>query len=185
MKDIYLQFLDNYFLEKKSTITRLVNPDYYARLGGSLFYTLLTHFRKSNDDIRNLLLFILEWEFGKDRLGVNPQTNATMPPQNPFSSKKTKKKQVGGEGGEEGGVGGGVHSRDDSEHGVVGGVGGGGSSGWSGGGSGRSMRVNQLRTSWVMDDLVSQWVLNFKSDKSDTSEAKYLIITQDGIVLRR
>lgn len=65
------QIVDSYFRTREPVLGRLLNPDYYGRLGGACFYTLLLATKKTSDDKKNLLRFVLEWEFGKDRIGID------------------------------------------------------------------------------------------------------------------
>jgi hypothetical protein len=153
-------------------LTRLLNPDYYGRLGGACFYTLLLAVKRTNDDKKNLLRFVLEWEFGKERIGVDLRKLSDG-----GSGGGRRKNSVSGSGGQP--------TSDDAsiQIGVNAAQTLAASSSFvttaSASASGGTVDV-----SWLETELVGPWMGNFARSKESWNGEKLLKVKPDGRVSR-
>jgi hypothetical protein len=64
LKDTFLQYIMNYNEGGKVLLSKLPNPDYYGRLGGACFDTLVQKMKKIKmDDQQKFLSFVFQYEF--------------------------------------------------------------------------------------------------------------------------
>jgi len=149
LKELYLQVVDNYFTTKQPSISQLLNPDYYTRLAGACFYTLIVG-RKSKSDKFNLLCFILEWEFGKSRVG-NVQLKPSVSKSGSFnensspSAPHTQPPHL-------------EHNNQPSPFPNL------------------EEDNSSEKMSWVISDTVQAWITSFKTNKDVYNESKYLTL---------
>lgn len=155
--------VDRYFCTREPTLLRLLNPDYYGRLGGACFYTLLVATKKTSEDKKNLLRFLLEWEFGKGRLGV-------------LDTKVNKPKSAYGIDNSYGSSGAGDHDGAIQIGVNATGLGPSASSGIFGSGS--------VDANWLGTDLVGPWMTNFARSKESWNGDKHLFVKGDGTFSR-
>jgi hypothetical protein len=64
LKDTYIQYIVNFLQESRILLSKLPNPDYYGRLGGACFDTLVQKMKKIKvEDQHKFLSFIFKYEF--------------------------------------------------------------------------------------------------------------------------
>ncbi len=162
---LHSQIVDNYFRWRQPLLSRLLNPSYYGRLGETCFSSLITSARRNYEEKKNFLRFILEWEFGKFRLGVDGAKEI----------KGKRWRRINREGCEEKGeIMIGINSRedddtdeeeeDDTEP------------------QNKGMERRSEKTGakeWSSDDIVSHWMSTFKSKKNLCNANKYFSVKDD------
>ena len=64
LKDTYIQYIINYVTDGKAVLSKLPNPDYYGKLGGACFDTLVHRMKKLKvEDQHTFLGFVFKHEF--------------------------------------------------------------------------------------------------------------------------
>ncbi|ELR14392.1 TBC domain containing protein [Acanthamoeba castellanii str. Neff] len=155
---------------------RLLNPDYYGRLGGACFYTLLLATKKTSNDKKNLLRFVLEWEFGKDRIGIDLRKLSGDAVSVGTIRRNHSNDNNGGGGGQ-------LTSSDDVSIQI--------------GVNARSLAASSVNVdltgpaatgtvdaSWLETELVGPWMSNFARSREAWNGEKHLVVKGDGRVSR-